>query len=74
MGVMNLAAQAFTTIAGDAFAVAVKAYDNSLDFVLREFPFRLEPRFLNLLAYAKRAPWTENEDEARALRRELGIE
>jgi len=74
MGVMNLPADTFTTVAGHAFAVAVEAYDNCLDFIIREFPFRFESRFLNLLAYAKRAPWPENEDEATALRRELGIE
>jgi len=61
-------------MAGIAFTIAVKSYMALMTALIDEFKLnKAAPKIKTRMQYAKMLPWTDGEDQAAQLRRELGL-
>jgi len=74
-GFANLQKESFELMAGIAFNIAVKAYMALMTAIIDEFKLaRHDPKIKTRMEYARMAQWTDGEEQARQLKRELGLE
>lgn len=74
-GFANLQRESFELMAGIAFTIAVKSYMALMATIIGEFKLdKHDPKIRTRMEYARMVPWTDGEEQARQLRRELGLE
>jgi hypothetical protein len=74
-GFANLQRESFELMAGIAFTIAVKAYMALMTAIIGEFRLdKHDPKIKARMQYAQMAPWTDGEEQASQLGRELGLE
>ncbi len=74
-GFANLQKESFELMAGIAFTIAVKAYMALMTAIIDEFKLdKHDPKIKTRMQYARMVPWTDGEEQASQLRKELGLE
>ncbi len=73
-GFANLEKGSFELMAGIAFTIAIKSYMTLLTRMIDEFKLdKPDPKIKTRMTYAKMLPWTDGDEQATQLRRELGL-
>jgi len=74
-GFADLQKESFELMAGIAFTIAVKSYMALMTAIIDEFKLnKHDPKVKIRMRYAQMVPWTDGEEQAAQLRRELGLE
>jgi hypothetical protein len=74
-GFANLQKESFELMAGIAFNIAMKSYMALMTAIIDEFRLnKHDPKIKSRMQYARMAPWTDGEEQAAQLRKELGLE
>jgi hypothetical protein len=74
-GFANLQKESFELMAGIAFTIAVKAYMALMTAIIEEFKLdKHDPKIKTRMQYARMVPWTDGDEQASQLRKELGLE
>lgn len=74
-GFANLPKESFELIAGIAFTIAVKSYMILMTAIIDEFKLsKADSMIKSRMQYAQMVSWTDNEEQAAQLRKQLGLE
>lgn len=74
-GFANLQEESFELMAGIAFTIAVKSYMALMTDIIDEFKLnKHDPKIKTRMKYAQMVPWTDGEEQAAQLSRELALE
>ncbi len=74
-GFANLRRESFELMAGIAFTIAVKSYVAVMTAIIDEFALNKNDLKIKIrMQYAQMVPWTDGEQQAAQLRKELGLD
>jgi hypothetical protein len=74
-GFANLQKESFELMAGIAFIIAVKSYMALMTAIIDEFKlYKQDAKIKTRMQYAQMVPWTDDEEQAAQLWKELGLE